>query len=184
MARLARRVRPFLLRRLKRDVVKDLPQDRAGLLLRTDGRPGRSIPTIAFRDPERGSFGGGEQGLAKSRMLVLTALLRLRQVCCGLRLLPTAPSDPLETPTSAASSGKVQLFGELLDEIVDGGHRVLVFSQFTRMLDLLGDELESRGLVHCRLDGSTTDRQGVVQRFQNDTSIPVFLISLKAGGWG
>ncbi|MFO1459935.1 MAG: SNF2-related protein [Verrucomicrobiota bacterium] len=185
MARLARRVRPFLLRRLKRDVVKDLPPkiEQVSFCELTDDQAAVYQQLLSATRKEVLSA-VGEQGLAKSRMLVLTALLRLRQVCCDLRLLPTAPSDPLETPTSAASSGKVQLFGELLDEIVDGGHRVLVFSQFTRMLDLLGDELESRGLVHCRLDGSTTDRQGVVQRFQNDTSIPVFLISLKAGGVG
>ena len=76
------------------------------------------------------------------------------------------------------------MFGELLDEIVDGGHRVLVFSQFTTMLDLLQEDLEARGLAHCRLDGSTRDRGAVVQRFQSDPAVPVFLISLKAGGVG
>ena len=135
----------------------------------------------------------GAQGLARSRMVVLTALLRLRQVCCDLRLLGPRPSDD-DTPTSnpaegapavaVAPSGKLQLFGELLDEILDGGHRVLVFSQFTKMLDLLRDELDARGLTHCRLDGSTRDRGAVVEKFQKDDSVPVFLISLKAGGVG
>ena len=185
MARLARRVRPFLLRRLKRDVVKDLPAkiEQVSFCELTDDQAAVYQQLLSATRKEVLSA-VGEQGLAKSRMLVLTALLRLRQVCCDLRLLPAAPSDPTEVPGPAAASGKVQLFGELLDEIVDGGHRVLVFSQFTRMLDLLGEELESRGLSHCRLDGSTADRQGVVQRFQTDATIPVFLISLKAGGVG
>jgi SNF2 family DNA or RNA helicase len=81
-------------------------------------------------------------------------------------------------------SGKFQLFGELLDEILDGGHRVLVFSQFTRMLALLREELERREVAHCYLDGSTVDRAGEVRRFQEPSGPPVFLISLKAGGVG
>jgi SNF2 family DNA or RNA helicase len=73
---------------------------------------------------------------------------------------------------------------ELLGEAVDGGHRVLVFSQFTAMLDLIAPELDAAGIAWCRLDGSTKDRAGVVSKFQSDESIPVFLISLKAGGAG
>jgi SNF2 family DNA or RNA helicase len=76
------------------------------------------------------------------------------------------------------------MFGELLDEVVDGGHRALVFSQFTSMLKLLRDELDRRGLAHCYLDGTTRDRAAVVEKFQKDAAIPIFLISLKAGGVG
>ena len=119
----------------------------------------------------------GPNGLARGRMLVLTALLRLRQACCDLRLLRPDAAD-------VTHGGKVQLFNELLDEVLDGGHRALVFSQFTSMLALLRDELDQRGVPFCYLDGSTTDRAGVVQRFQSDAAIPVFLISLKAGGVG
>jgi SNF2 family DNA or RNA helicase len=132
----------------------------------------------------------------------LTALLRLRQICCDLRLLPIQPNSATDAPEPAESpdprtasiapppagprdvSGKVELFGELLDEILDGGHRVLVFSQFTRMLGLLRDDLNARGLESCYLDGSTADRAAVVEKFQRDSRIPVFLISLKAGGVG
>ena len=120
----------------------------------------------------------GAQGLAKSRMLVLTALLRLRQVCCDLRLLKTDGVDPL------SASGKLDLFGELLEEVVDGGHRVLVFSQFVGMLTLLRERLTAEGIDFCYLDGSTTGRASVVERFQKDGSVSVFLISLKAGGVG
>jgi SNF2 family DNA or RNA helicase len=78
----------------------------------------------------------------------------------------------------------MELFDELLEEAMDGGHRVLVFSQFVSMLNLLKEKLTADGVPFCSLDGSTTDRAAVVQRFQSDPSIRVFLISLKAGGVG
>ena len=81
-------------------------------------------------------------------------------------------------------SAKMDLFFELLDEAVDGGHRVLVFSQFVSMLTILREALERRGLRHCYLDGSTQNRLDIVRQFNSDSSIPVFLISLKAGGTG
>jgi superfamily II DNA or RNA helicase len=176
--RLARRLRPFLLRRLKKDVAADLPA---------------KIEQVSFAEltPEqRGVYqqvieasrkevleAVGAQGLAKSRMVVLTALLRLRQVCCDLRLLNLDNTDP------ATASGKLEMFHELLEEAIDGGHRVLVFSQFVKMLALLKEKLTAEGIDYCYLDGSTTNRGAVVEQFQN-TAIPVFLISLKAGGVG
>jgi SNF2 family DNA or RNA helicase len=111
-------------------------------------------------------------------MLVLTALLRLRQVCCDLRLLNLDNVDP------GTASGKLDMFGELLEEVIDGGHRVLVFSQFVKMLALLKERLAAEGIEYCYLDGSTTNRGAVVEQFQKNTAIPVFLISLKAGGVG
>ena len=81
-------------------------------------------------------------------------------------------------------SGKLELFGELLEEAIDGGHRVLVFSQFTTMLSLLKDRLTADGIEFCYLDGATTNRGAVVEKFQGNAKIPVFLISLKAGGVG
>ncbi len=202
ISRLAKRVRPFLLRRLKRDVVKELPAklEQISFCDLTDEQATVYQQLLAHTRKEV-LEAVGEEGLAKSRMLVLTALLRLRQVCCDLRLLnvgqaailpessadstaPFAPSGAAGRLAACPTSGKVQLFGELLDEIVDGGHRVLVFSQFTSMLALLREELVARELTHCYLDGSTNNRGEVVQRFQADESIPVFLISLKAGGVG
>ncbi len=187
IARLAKRVKPFLLRRLKRDVAKDLPAklEQIAWCELTDEQAAVYKQLLSHTRKEV-LEAVGEQGLAKSRMLVLTALLRLRQVCCDLRLLK--PADQRGADESAASatetSGKLQFFGELLDEIVDGGHRVLVFSQFTSMLALLREELAARELDHCYLDGSTKDRGAVVERFQGDEKVPVFLISLKAGGVG
>ncbi|MGO8699179.1 MAG: DEAD/DEAH box helicase [Limisphaerales bacterium] len=176
-ARLARRLRPFILRRRKRDVAADLPEkieqvsycelteEQRGLYQQMlDAGRRQILDTVKT------------QGLARGRMVVLTTLLRLRQICCDPRLLKT------EGP--AAPSGKVEMFSELLEEILDGGHRVLVFSQFTSMLALLREALESGGISFCYLDGSTKDRGGVVGKFQEDAGIPVFLISLKAGGVG
>jgi SNF2 family DNA or RNA helicase len=111
-------------------------------------------------------------------MKMLTGLLRLRQVCCDLRLLGLSPNE------SGDTSAKLDLLDELLEEIIDGGHRVLVFSQFVKMLDLVRERLEKSGTSHCYLAGLTKNRQAEVDRFQNDGSIPVFLISLKAGGVG
>ncbi|HTH49733.1 MAG TPA: SNF2-related protein [Candidatus Limnocylindria bacterium] len=187
IARLAKRVKPFLLRRLKRDVAKDLPAKIEQIawceLTEEQASVYKQLLTHTRKEVMEAV---GEQGLAKSRMLVLTALLRLRQVCCDLRLLqkPPATGEAAQPANATDTSGKLQFFGELLDEIVDGGHRVLVFSQFTSMLALLREELAARELDHCYLDGSTKDRGAVVERFQGDEKVPVFLISLKAGGVG
>ena len=196
MARLTKRVRPFLLRRLKRDVVQELPAKLEQIAFCELNDEQRTLyQQILAHTRQEVTEAVGEAGLAKSRMLVLTALLRLRQVCCDLRLLaPKATAaeegstSPLpltpSRPPAPIPGGKLQLFSELLDEIIDGGHRVLVFSQFTSMLQLLREELESRELDYCYLDGSTSNRASVVQRFQADATIPAFLISLKAGGVG
>jgi SNF2 family DNA or RNA helicase len=111
-------------------------------------------------------------------MVVLSALLRLRQVCCDVRLLKLDGVNP------ANASGKLDLFSELLEEVIDGGHRVLVFSQFVSMLTLLKERLAEEGIEYCYLDGSTVNRGAVVEQFQKVGTIPVFLISLKAGGVG
>jgi superfamily II DNA or RNA helicase len=178
-ARLARRVRPFLLRRTKAEVAPELP-DRidqvawCGLSVEQSGvyrsllEAGRSKIDEAVRE-------GGEQ---RARMAVLAALVRLRQACCDLRLLDRTAGE------TAGQSGKMALLEELLDEAFEGGHRVLVFSQFVRMLELIGESLDSRGIRYCMLHGGTRDRAAEVDRFQSDPGIPVFLISLKAGGVG
>ena len=177
--RLARRLRPFMLRRLKAEVASDLPaklEQVAFCELTPDQRSVYQQLIEASRKEVLEAVGA--QGVAKSRMVVLTALLRLRQVCCDLRLLK------LENVNPANASGKLDMFGELLEEVIDGGHRLLVFSQFVGMLTLLKDKLAAEGIEFCYLDGSTTDRAGVVERFQTNAAIPVFLISLKAGGVG
>jgi superfamily II DNA or RNA helicase len=178
-SRLARRLRPFMLRRLKREVAADLPakiEQVSFCELTPDQRGVYQRVIEASRKEVLEAVGA--QGLAKSRMVVLTALLRLRQVCCDLRLLKLDNVNPV------TASGKLDLFGELLEEVIDGGHRLLVFSQFVGMLTLLKERLVEEKIEFCYLDGSTTDRAAVVEQFQTNAAIPVFLISLKAGGVG
>ncbi len=193
-ARLARRLKPFILRRLKRDVAKDLPAKIEQVTFCELNDEQRAVYQQVMEFSRKEVLEAvGAQGLAKSRMVVFTALLRLRQICCDLRLLdasrkgreveinqtePLRPSRPLRE-----ASGKLEAFDELLQEIVDGGHRVLVFSQFVSMLALLKEKLVEQQIDFCYLDGSTTNRGEVVEKFQRG-SAPVFLISLKAGGVG
>lgn len=177
--RLARRLRPFLLRRLKKDVAADLPAKLEQVSFCELTPDQRSVYQQVIEASRKEVLEAvGAQGIAKSRLVVLTALLRLRQICCDLRLLK------LENVNPANASGKLEMFGELLEEVIDGGHRVLVFSQFVGMLNLLKERLAEEGIGYCYLDGSTTDRAKVVEKFQSTTTIPVFLISLKAGGVG
>jgi SNF2 family DNA or RNA helicase len=111
-------------------------------------------------------------------MEILKTLLRLRQTCCHLDLLK------LPGLSSDAPSAKMDLFFELMDEALDGGHRILVFSQFVEMLTILRKELDSRSVAYCYLDGSTKNRMEQVREFNTNRRIPAFLISLKAGGTG
>lgn len=179
-ARLGRRLRPFILRRLKTEVAKDLPAklEQVSYCELTDDQAEVYKQVLAVSKKEV-MDAVGAQGLAKSKMVVLNALLRLRQICCDLRLLKMA-----DVQFTDDHSGKLEMFGELLEEAIDGGHRVLVFSQFTTMLALLKDKLTAEQIEFCYLDGATTNRGAVVEKFQGNARIPVFLISLKAGGVG
>jgi len=177
-ARLARRLRPFMLRRLKREVATDLPAKLEQVSWCDLTADQQAVYTELLQASRREITDAvGAQGLARSRMIILNALLRLRQVCCDLRLLKLDNINP------ATASAKVDLFSELLEEVIDGGHRVLVFSQFVTMLHLLRDNLKAEEIDFCYLDGSTSNRGEVVQQFQT-SNVPVFLISLKAGGVG
>jgi superfamily II DNA or RNA helicase len=178
--RLARRLRPFMLRRAKREVAADLPGKIEQIGYCELGEEQRLYYQQVLEAGRREILDSVKtNGIAKSRILVLTTLLRLRQICCDVRLLKTG-----ETGAPPPPSGKVELFRELIEQTLDGGHRALVFSQFTTMLGLLRNELNAENITSCYLDGSTKDRAAEVQRFQGDASVPVFLISLKAGGTG
>ena len=175
--RLARRLRPFLLRRRKADVARELPAKIEQVVPCELGPAQRATYNALLREIQQGIGTSGAVDGA-TRMKMLTGLLRLRQTCCDLRLLGLPPKEPPEP------SAKLDLLDELLGEIIDGGHRVLIFSQFVKMLDLVRARLEASEIAHCYLVGLTKDRQLQVDRFQNDETIPVFLISLKAGGVG
>src|SRR5262249_54751511 len=115
-------------------------------------------------------------GLAKSKMHVLEALLRLRQVACHAGLV-----DPERV---ADDSAKFEVLVPQLEEVVAEGHKAIVFSQFTTLLGLLRQRLEKAKLPYEYLDGKTRDRAARVERFQTDPAVPLFLVSLKAGGLG
>ena len=182
LERLRLRTSPFVLRRTKEQVAPELP---AKIFIDEfcDLTPDQQGVYRAFLEEGRRQVDAlhdaGQSGAA--RMRVLTALLRLRQTCCDLALLG---SDRFKQMLASKRSGKLQRLLELLEEAVDGGHRVLVFSQFQSQLQEIEKCVSERGWASLRLDGQTRDRQQLVNKFQKPDGPPVFLISLKAGGYG
>jgi superfamily II DNA or RNA helicase len=176
--RLLQRLRPFILRRKKETVAPELPEKIEQVSFCELHPDQREVYTRLLDSTRRQvSELASEKDRNKSRILMLTALLRLRQVCCDLRLLDLPGAEKAE------GSAKLELLDELLQESLDGGHRVIVFSQFVSMLNLIRQQLVAAETPFCYLDGSTKDRQKVVDEFQTG-QIPVFLMSLKAGGVG
>jgi len=177
--RMVQRLAPFLLRRTKKNVAPELP-DKIEQVVWCELSDAQREAYGKLVDLSRCEVGKAEElkNKGQARMVMLTALLRLRQACNDLRLL----GEDFQK-LDASASGKFDALDELLTEALDGGHRVLLFSQFTSMLDLLQDWMEKREITFCRLDGSTRDRFAQVDRFQTG-AVPVFLISLKAGGVG
>jgi SNF2 family DNA or RNA helicase len=178
--RLRAKTAPYILRRTKKVVATELP-DKIEQVLYCEPTAAQSRLYDEWQkksEQELDSLAADGASENSIRMATLTQLLRLRQICCDPRLVvPASPAD---------YSAKLETFRELLAESVDDGHRLLVFSQFTSLLALLRAELEEQGLPYCYLDGSThqKQRQAEVDRYNNSPDIPVFLISLKAGGTG
>ena len=174
---LARALRPFILRRTKGQVAKDLP-DRQEDTLYCELAPAQRKQYDEIRDHYRRSLLGAvdKKGLNKTKIQVLEALLRLRQAACHPALI--------DTKYQAKDCAKFEALLPRLQEVIEEGHKVLVFSQFTGLLALLRGELDTLGLRYEYLDGKTRDRQARVDRFQNTPELPLFLISLKAGGLG
>ncbi|MCZ6783126.1 MAG: DEAD/DEAH box helicase, partial [Proteobacteria bacterium] len=172
-ARFRERIRPFILRRLKREVAPELPP-RTEVVLRCeldqDERAVYDAVRAAARRDVVAQLADGGNVLA-----ALEALLRLRQAACHSGLVPGQ---------SAERSAKVDHLHERLEQAVEDGHKSLVFSQWTSLLDRVEPHLRRRQLDFARLDGSTRDRAGVVGHFQDEAGPPVLLISLKAGGTG
>ena len=175
---LARRVRPFILRRRKEDVAQELPPKT--FIIRTvelEGRQRDLYETVRIAMDQRVREEVAAKGFARSHIIILDALLKLRQVCCDPRLLK------LTSAKKVKERAKLDLLMEMLPELVSEGRRILVFSQFTSMLELIEAELASEKLDYVKLTGDTQNREEVVRRFQ-DEEVPIFLISLKAGGVG
>ena len=173
----ARAVRPFLLRRTKSQVLSDLPEKTEQTLFCELGETQRKAYD-ELREHYRLELSGriGRMGIGRSRIAVLEALLRLRQTACHPGLVdPALLNEP---------GAKLETLLEQLGEVLDEGHKVLVFSQFTSFLAILRKQLETRGIAYEYLDGKTTDRQARVAHFQEDPDCRLFLVSLKAGGQG
>jgi len=178
--RLASRVKHFLLRRAKSQVARDLPpRIEEEIVCELEG-PQRTLYDAELKRARQILLGvQGAREFDAQRFNILQSLLRLRQICCDPRLLAGGQ------PTSAApSSAKLDALLETLEPLVAEGHKVLVFSQFVTMLELIRDELVAKEIPHLMLTGQTENRQALVDKFQSDPAIPVFLLSLKAAGSG
>ncbi|UZE08118.1 DEAD/DEAH box helicase [Pseudomonas corrugata] len=172
------RVKPFLLRRTKEQVATELPPKTEivhWVELSDAQRDVYETMRLAMDKKVRDEI--TRKGVARSQIIILEALLKLRQVCCDLRLISDAP------PARGSTSGKLDSLMEMLGELFEEGRRVLLFSQFTSMLALIEDELKKRGVDYAILTGQTRDRRTPVKEFQSGKR-QIFLISLKAGGVG
>ena len=162
--RLRRKLHPFILRRLKKTVAKDLPDKIVKVsYCPMDEESQREYNEALAKTRREAGDAMREKGFAKSRFELLAMLMKLRQI---------------------ASRAKVEPFLEQLVSAIEGGHKILVFSQFVKMLAILRERLDEAGIAYCYLDGSTQDRLGACNRFNRSPEIPVFLISLMAGGTG
>ncbi len=174
---LSRALRPFMLRRTKEQVLTELPEKTEQTLYCDLESQQRKLYN-ELRDHYRAQLARKIQadGIERSKIQVLEALLRLRQVACHPALVDKSKAD--------VPSAKLETLLEQLREVIVEGHKALVFSQFTSLLALVRAELEERDIVYEYLDGKTTQRKQKVDRFQSDPACSVFLISLKAGGHG
>jgi superfamily II DNA or RNA helicase len=178
-ARLRSIIHPFILRRTKIEVAKDLPPKIEVDKIIDMAPDQKAIYTQVLREVRATVMGEVERvGVAKSQLHILAGLTKLRQAACDPRLLG------LPREFSHDDSGKLSALRELVDEVESGGHKVLIFSQFVSMLKLVREALDEDKIRYEYLDGSTMDRQERVDKFQEDPTIPAFLISLKAGGSG
>ena len=177
--RLKLQIFPFILRRMKRDVAKDLPDKVENMAYCELTDEQRDFYLDVLDSTKEELFKSIEMnGLEKSRMSIFSALLRLRQICCHPRLYDK------DSVKGVMKSGKFEHLKGMLEQIFEEKHRVLLFSQFVDMLDIIKAWLEREGIPYEYLTGKTADRQKAVENFNSNPNIPIFLISLKAGGTG
>ena len=175
---LARRLHPFLLRRTKDLVAHELPaKTLVTRAVEFDSAQADLYETVRAAMDKRVREEIAAKGIAKSHIVVLDALLKLRQICCDPRLLKS------DSKGKVPPSAKLLTLLEMLEELLAEGRSILLFSQFTSMLGLIEDELDQRGILYARLTGSTRDRKKPIDEFQSG-KVKLFLISLKAGGTG
>lgn len=179
LAALRARLKPFVLRRLKREVARELPPRQEQILYCELGDTQRRLyerVKATYREAVLRRVDA--VGLARSTLPVLEALMRLRQACCDPGLLPFPEAREV------GASAKLELLEETLEETIDAGHRTLVFSQWTSLLKRVAPRLDARGWPYLYLDGGTRNRHELVGRWNDPEGPPVFLVSLKAGGAG
>ena len=175
---LRRRVTPFMLRRTKKEVATELPDKiEAVSMVELSGKQADLYETIRLTTEKAVREALMNKGLGGSQIQILDALLKLRQVCCDPRLLP------LDSAKHIKQSAKLEHLMELLPEMLAEGRRVLLFSQFTSMLELIEEELKTRNISWVKLTGQSQKRDALIERFTSG-EVPLFLISLKAGGVG
>ena len=175
---LTAKVRPFLLRRTKELVAKDLPEKTViTKSVELEGAQRDLYETVRLAMYEKVQDALAIKGLAKSQIVILDAMLKLRQVCCDPRLVKLPSARLVE------NSAKLEQLLEMIEELLSEGKRILLFSQFTSMLDLIEPELAKRAIEYVQIRGDTKDRGTPVKMFQ-EGNVPLFLLSLKAGGTG
>ncbi len=177
--RLKRKIHPFILRRLKTEVAKDLPPKTEVVTWIEMDAPQAALYREVLEESRRKVYDTiDKMGFNKSRISILSALMKLRQVCCDPRLLK------MPAGTALPPSAKLERFDELVEELIREGHRALIFSQFTEMLELLTTQATEKSRAYMYLDGRTRDRMERVDAFNAPDGPPLFFISLKAGGTG
>ncbi|MEM8954267.1 MAG: DEAD/DEAH box helicase [Verrucomicrobiota bacterium] len=182
--RLADRIAPFILRRTKQSVATDLPPKTEIIQeIGLHSRQTELYEAVRASLDKRVQEEIAERGFKRSKILVLDALLKLRQVCCHPALVKLEALRHITQPKSNPESAKLDRLIEMLHELVPAGRRILVFSQFTQMLELIAAELDKSNIPYTTLTGQTRNRKAVCDTFQSGR-IPVFLISLRAGGTG
>lgn len=182
--RLKKLIRPYFLRRTKREVLRDLPE-KIEQVLWCDPSPaqGEVYRRLLEEGREEIKAAMKRSGQNGAKMTMFTVLLRLRQVCCDLRLTGLQ-KDTWGGLGQEDLSGKWPMLQERLDGILEGGGKVLIFSQFVQYLQLVRETLDAQKVAYAYIDGSSQDRDAQVKRFQTHPDCRVFLISLKAGGYG
>ena len=178
LKRVKKKIRPFLLRRTKKEVALDLPEKVLQTVWVEMSQHQREIYEMYLARNKKIFHEASQEGVTKHRMQVLEALLRLRQICCHPHLADKSQDSSMDI------SPKLERVIADLQEVVSEERKVIVFSQFTEMLKIIESKLKDLGISYAYLDGSTKDREKVVSFFQEDPSCSVFLMSLKAGGVG
>jgi len=176
---LSKKIKPFVLRRTKEEILKDLPP-KIEQIRWSELKAIQLALYTKMLEKIRGQIydAVAAKGFGNSQIEILAGLTRLRQICNHPGLVNDKFLDMKNV------SGKLELFEELLDECIEGGHKILVFSQFVKMLDILERFLESKNICYCRLDGQSNNREVIINNFNSNSTVKVFLISLRAGGFG